>query len=82
MKAQEYLQRFFEEKELEEKVYAVEHGRNLHFIESGIVIDLIMESHPIEQEQIANVLRIIDFHNGDVHHFLNHLAKGFIKTHC
>ena len=81
MKTQEYLQKFFEEKALEEKVYAVEYGRHLHFIETEIVINLIMEAHPLEQEQIANVLRIIDFHDGDVHHFLNHLAEGFIKTH-
>ena len=79
MKTEEYLKRFFEEKEIEEKVYTVNHKQNLHFIESERIIELIFLSGADEQEKIAGILREIDFRNGDINHFFNHLATAYVK---
>ena len=79
MKTEEYLKRFFAEKEIEEKVYTVNHKQNLHFIESERIIELIFLSGADEQEKIAEILREIDFRNGDINDFFNHLATAYVK---
>lgn len=80
-KTQKYLETFFEEKALNERTYEIEHDDMTHFVESEFVIELITKNtNAAEQEQIANILRKIDFANGDVHHFLQHLATGYVKN--
>ncbi|MBT2281642.1 hypothetical protein J7E51_27700 [Priestia megaterium] len=79
MRTEEYLKRFFEEKEIKEKIYTVKHGQNLHFIESERIIELIFLTGADEQEKIAGILREIDFRNGDINHFLNHLATAYVQ---
>lgn len=70
-----YLRRFFAEKALDERTYVVNApDGTAHFIPTGCVIESIQAAPAHEQEQIAGILRQIDFRNGDVHHFLNHLA--------
>lgn len=70
-----YLSTFFAEKDLEERTYeATAPDGTLHLIPTGCVIEAIMRAPEGEQAQIAGVLRQIDFKNGNVHHFLNHLA--------
>lgn len=70
-----YLARFFKEKDLDERIYNVTApDGTLHMIPTGCVIEAIHAAPVQEQKQIAGVLRQIDFRNGDVHHFLNHLA--------
>jgi hypothetical protein len=75
-----FIKVFFEEKQLSEQVYEINHGGMIHFIETGFVIDLIKRSSKDEQKKIEMILRKIDFVNGDVHHFLQHLATGYIHT--
>jgi hypothetical protein len=77
---QKYLETFFEEKALAERTYEVEHNGMLHFIQTDFVINLVKSCSKGEQEKIANILRKIDFANGDVHHFLNHLATGYVVS--
>jgi hypothetical protein len=79
--ASKFINVFFKEKQLAEQVYEINHEDTTHFIESGFVIDLIKKSHKDEQKSIEMILRKIDFANGNVHHFLQHLATGYIKTH-
>ena len=64
-----YLRTFFKEKGLSDRRYEVEDQNELE-------IKLSEYGLEAEQDQIAGILRRIDFHNGDVHHFLAHLATG------
>lgn len=71
---------FLEEKGLLYKLYQIEVDGNTHFIDSELIIDLIKKAPYQEQSQIKNVIVMIDFKNGDVHHFFEHLATGYIKS--
>lgn len=77
---EKYLERFFEEKEITIENWEIDHNGNTHFIDSEFVIELIMGSPIQEKDQIANILRKIDFVNGNVNHFLKHLAESYIKA--
>jgi hypothetical protein len=74
------LKRFFEEKEIAYELFEIEAAGTMHFIDTDAVIDLIFQSSIEEQQQIATILRQIDFKNGNVNHFLKHLATGFIMS--
>ena len=41
-----------------------------------ILIEYIITDNKANQKKIRNMLLRIDFNNGDVFHFLNHLATG------
>lgn len=74
-----YLETFFAEKQLIDETWElVDKDGITHFISSSIVLEHL-EIAPIEeQEAIARVLRKIDFKNGNVNHFLKHLAQAVI----
>lgn len=74
----EYLKTFFEEKSLDtERVFEVEAPLGTpNSIPVGVVIEHILIAPMEEQEKIASILRKIDFANGDVYHFLEHLATA------
>lgn len=81
MTASTYLTRFFAEKNLAERTYSVTAADGTpNLIPTGCVIEAIMRAPKGEQEQIAGILRQIDFRNGDVHHFLNHLAGAMAAS--
>lgn len=73
------IERFFDEKDLTPRTYTIEHDGLSHIISSDTVIELIHTAPSNEQEKIASILRQIDYRNGDVHHFLEHLATGYIS---
>ena len=79
-KTQKYLELFFEEKEIKSESWDITHNDQFHIIDTDFVIELIKGASAMEQEQIANTLRKIDFVNGNVNHFLKFLAESFIKT--
>ncbi|MEC0259352.1 hypothetical protein [Paenibacillus lautus] len=82
MSAKRYLELFFEEKELEPRIFTVEHNETVHMIESALLQDLIINhTSASEQGQIRAILVKIDFYNGDVNHFLEHLAQGYVMSH-
>ena len=69
-----YIENFFDEKEIPEKTFEVEGESGINYIPNDVVIDHIKCAPVHEQEKIGNILRKIDFMNGDVNHFLEHLA--------
>lgn len=75
------LKTYFKEKELEPRTFSVTHNGNVHMIESDFLINVIVNSI-LENEQriILDFIVAIDFKNGDVNHFLEHLAKGYVEN--
>jgi hypothetical protein len=75
-----FLTRFFEEKDLVDMLYEVKATDGmLHLIPTGVVVEKILNAPANEQKKIEGVLRKIDFLNGDVHHFLRHLAQALVN---
>ena len=70
-----YLRTFFAEKDLPEMLFEVTApGGTVNTISNVCVIEHIATAPRHEQEKIGNVIRKIDFANGNVNHFLEHLA--------
>lgn len=76
-----YFDRFFEEKELPYRMWEIVKDDTVHFIDSEVVIEAIKNAPAGEQKAIRNTLVAIDFRNGDVMHYLEHLAKILVKMH-
>lgn len=77
-----YLQTFFKEKDLPFQAWEIESSSGVtHMIDSEVVIEAVLNAPPEEQEKISAILRQIDFRNGDVNHFLKHLAKGLVESY-
>jgi hypothetical protein len=76
-----FFNTFFAEKDLTELTYEVESKNDsifgtTHLIPTTAVIEKIKTTRGDEAKQIESILRQIDFKNGDVHHFLRHLAQA------
>ena len=70
-----YLKTFFAEKNLPIVQWEIAaNDGTLNFISNEVVIEHIAIAPAHEQKKIANVIRKIDFANGDVNDFLKHLA--------
>ena len=82
-RAGEYLKVFFDEKDLDERTYEVSGPSGMvHIIPSAVVIETILNMpHGDERKQVASIIQKIDFCNGDLHHFLEHLAKALAARH-
>ena len=79
MKTDIYLERFFAEKEIGSKILEVEGENGMNFMPVEVVIERIMAAPDNEKEKIADKLRRIDFHDGNVMDFLEHLAKAIAQ---
>ena len=78
----DWFEGFFEEKELETMTWEIEDNKgNTHIITNEIVVEHIQASPEEEQRKIKDILVKIDFANGDVNHFLNHLAKAIVNNY-
>jgi len=76
-----YLTTFFNEKNLPLENWELDDNDGVtHWISNEVVIEHIHAAPRSEQEQIANVIRKIDFANGNVNHFLKHLAGALINA--
>lgn len=67
---------------IEEKGRSLDDSINLdgHFgLTWEVLVDFI-DANPDHHEAIRCKLVAIDFHNGDVFHFLTHLAKGMVAS--
>ena len=73
-KFQTWLLTFVEEKEIDMSTPVVAGDGSTLF--AGDVFSNIMSAPSSEQEGIKNMLVMIDFKNGNVMHFINHLAKA------
>ena len=83
MRTKEYLERFFEETDKipEGYTFIVEHNKQTHMIDADFLIDVIINHTPNhEQKKIADIIRYIDFRNGNIMHFLEHLAKAYVMN--
>lgn len=49
---------------------------SFHIVETGVILEMIEKTKGTERKNIEMIIRKIDFQNGDVNHFLNHLATG------
>jgi hypothetical protein len=81
--ADEYFQRFFDEKEnITEFSYITvtdEHVWDFNYTKDDMV--KILQSFDDEtKDKIRNILVKIDFNNGDINHFLEYIFLGYAKT--
>jgi len=81
MIATKYIQNFFDEKDLYFAEWElIDQTGTTNFISNEVVIENIKCANVKEQNKIAEVLRKIDFVNGDVNDFLKHLAGALINN--
>lgn len=76
----QYIEVFFEEKDLPYVIWELEHNEEEHIIDNEEIIGMIKEAPHQEQKQIADMLRKLDFFNKDINDYLKHLAMAYIKT--
>ena len=81
MTTNDYIDRFFEEKCIPEVTFEVfsENGTP-NYIPNMAVVEQTKLAHPDEKEDIVHAIRQIDFKNGDVNHFLKHLAGAMAQN--
>jgi len=72
----EFLRRFFAEKDIPPRIFEVSGGENNHTIPNTVVVEAIAGTQGEERRKIEETLRKLDFANGDINHFLEHLAEG------
>jgi delta-aminolevulinic acid dehydratase/porphobilinogen synthase len=75
-----YLRDFFAEKDIEAKTFE-KNGRDgtFHSIPNEVVVEHMTKVSASEAKALADILRRIDFHNGDVNHFLEHLSGALVE---
>jgi len=72
-----WINKFVGEKELDtDHVFEVEGASGFNLIPLAVVVEYITIATKQEQAAIKKMLIKIDFVNGDVMHFFNHLAKA------
>jgi hypothetical protein len=73
----QWLDTFLSEKGIDlEAQFEVEGASGVNLMPYSVVVDGIKATTAAEQAQIKTVLVRIDFQNGDVCHFLRHIAKA------
>lgn len=76
-----WLTAFVEEKDLDLcHLFQVETTQYTHLIPLHKVLDAARFARPDEQDKIKDILVQLDFRNGDVMHFFNHLAGGVARA--
>ncbi len=75
-----YLRDFFSEKDIPYKLFHKEsRNGNQHVIPNTVVVEHMQNiKDPKMLKDLERTLTMIDFNNGDVNHFLRHLAQGYI----
>lgn len=77
MKFHTWLDTFLTEKGIDpEEILEVEGTLGNNFIPVRALADSFKVTNRKNQNEIKNVLVMIDFKNGDVRHFLKHMAKA------
>ena len=72
-----FFETFFSEKDLTDEVYTVTSKNGTPNINpSSVEIEAVKRTRGEEAKKIETILRKIDFLNGNVHHFLQHLAQA------
>jgi len=77
-----YLNRFFSEKDLATATFEKEApSGSIHILDTEVVIEHISIAGDDELRRIEGVIRRIDFLNGDLNHFFDHLAGAIASLH-
>ena len=72
-----YLNRFFAEKEIPTVDFTVESRTGeTHWMDTEVVIEHIALTRGDERTKVEDIIRKIDFRNGDLNHFFAHLAEA------
>jgi len=75
----DYLYKLLEEKGIElEETFDIEANGNLNIFQYGVIVEAILSTSIKEQQSIRNMLIRIDFKNGDIKHYLRHLAQALV----
>ena len=78
----EYLYNFFSEKKIREQMYEKEDQNGVaHIISTEVVVEFISKTKGGERKKIEQTLRMIDFKNGSVEHFIEHLANAIANLY-
>ena len=78
----EYLYNFFKEKEIPEITFTKTDSTGTdHMIPNEVVVEHIALTYGKERASIEDTLRKIDYGNGDVNHFLDHLAGAIAEKY-
>jgi hypothetical protein len=73
----DYLETLLSEKGIDiETPIEVEGESGTNFMSVKIVVEAICSTTKQEQDKIKDTIVIIDFKNGDLMHYFNHLAKA------
>lgn len=76
----DYLKTFFDEKDLPQVDWELTDGNGVtNWIGNDVVIEAIGNAPISEQNAISDMIRRIDFANGDVNLFLRHLAQALVN---
>ena len=67
---QTWLTTFVEEKEVDMSRFLNDH------VQTGDVVQGLMNTSPAKQAQAKDIIVKIDFHNGNIYHFFGHLAQA------
>jgi hypothetical protein len=80
---QKWLDTFVEEKGIDrERVFDFTEGDVWHYMPVGAVLDFLRnEANRADQSNAKQIIVMIDFKNGDVYHFLRHLAHGLAAAY-
>lgn len=79
MEFEQWLDELVEEKNLDlEQKLKIEHKGFLHLLPLQVVISGIKNLDAKYRSKVKIILTVIDFLNGDVMEFFNHLGKGYI----
>lgn len=74
-----FLRDFFAEKDILAKTFEKKGADGmLHFIPNEVVVEMMTTMGAHEARGVENILRQIDFRNGDVNHFLEHLSGAVV----
>lgn len=78
-----WLHTFIEEKEIDqEETFTLKDTKGMeHTMPYGVVVEHIKIATEEEQKEIKEILVMIDFHNGDVLHFLRYLAQAIVENY-
>ena len=71
----EWFSRFVEEKELTDKVFEINTDKGWNYIPIGVVQEYISQYDPIVKKAFRDKLVLIDFHDGNICHFLEYIAS-------
>lgn len=73
-----FYRTMLEEKELMDKTFIVNFDDMTHIFNVERMVTLIEQTTKEEQVQIKKVFSYLDFHNGDLMHYLKFLAECYV----